>query len=103
MKSIQNEDSLGAVLFNSANICLAHIATSQFNLSFLRFIEHFVKKFIDGGTPLSFFDPNDTGAIKDINDGGIFMPFTIRDLVNTNRLKPADLVPITYTGNSAME
>ncbi len=90
-------------MLDSPYIGLTHVTTCPFNLTFLIFTEPFIKEFIDSFTALSLAHPNNARTVKVVDDGSVFMPFAIRDLVNADTFKASDSVPITYTGDSTME
>ena len=90
-------------MLDSSYIGLRHVATCPFDLTFLIFTEHFIEEPINRFASFSLTNPNNTRTVKVVDDGSIFMPFAVRDLVNADRLKPPNSMSITYTCDSTME
>ena len=90
-------------MLDSPYIGLAHVTTCPFDLTFFIFTEHFIKESIDRFTSFSLTHPKNTRTVKIVDDGSVFVPFAVRDLINADRLKSPDSVPVTYTGDTAME
>jgi hypothetical protein len=103
MESIQNQFRVRTVILYGTYIGLAHIARCPFDLALLVVTEHFIEELINSFALFAFANPNNTRSVKVIDDSGIFMPFTVGDLINANRFKTPNPVPVTYAGNSAME
>jgi len=102
METIQNQDSVGTVIFDGPYIGLAHIAAGPLNLLFLIVTKMFGKEFINGASALALADPHNTSTIKIIDDGSVLMPFAVRDLINSYGFKPSDSVSGTKAGYAAV-
>jgi hypothetical protein len=63
----------------------------------------FGKEFINGVSALALADPHNTCPIKIIDNGGVLMPFAVRDLINPYGFKPPDSVSGTKAGYAAVQ
>ena len=65
--------------------------------------ELFGEEFVDGFTALSRTNPKDAGSVQIIDHGGVFMSFTVGDLVYPDRLKAPYSVPLPDVGNGSVQ
>jgi hypothetical protein len=103
METIQNQRSVGAVIFDGSYISLAHVAASPLDLLFLVVTKVFGKEFINGSSSLALADPHNTSPIKIIDDGSVLMPFAVRDFINPYGFKTPNFVSRTKAGYAAVQ
>lgn len=103
VKVVQDQGSIGAVRFNRANVSLAHIAASPFNLLFLGVTEGFIEELVNGLTALSLTDPYNTGSIQVIDDSGILLAAAVGDFINAHGFKIPNPMPLSQPSNAAVQ
>jgi len=77
VKPVQDEDGVGAVVLDGADVALAHVAAGPFDLLLLVVAQLVSKEPVDGFTAFALTDPDDTGSIQIIDDGGLLVPFAV--------------------------
>ena len=103
MKMIQDQSDIGAMMLDSSNIGCTHVTTGPFDLPFLIVAELFGEEFVDGFTTLSWTNPEDAGSVQVIDHSGVFMAFTVGDLIYPDCLKPPYPVPLPDASNGTVK
>ena len=103
MESVQDELGVGAVLADSADEGLAHIAAGPADMGLLEGAERVPEERIDRFPRLALADPDDTGTFQVIDDGGVFMAPGVGDLVDAQRPQPTDAMACTSARDEPMQ
>jgi hypothetical protein len=82
---------------------LAHVAAGPADAIALSRAELALEEGIDGLAPLAAADPDDAGTIKVVDEGGVFVPLRIGDLVDADGLEPSDSMARPDPGDRAVQ
>jgi len=91
------------MVFDGGDVSLAHITARPSDMAFLVITECPIKELIDGFTAFTFANPHNASFFQIIDDGGVFMSFTVRDFVNTERFQISDAMVLPGACNLAMQ
>jgi hypothetical protein len=72
-------------------------------MAFLVITERPIKELIDGFTAFTFANPHNASFFQIIDDGGVFMSFTVRDLVNAECFQISDAMILPGACNRTMQ
>ena len=103
MESIQGQGGIGTPFLDGSDKCITHIATPRYDSVSLVLTQLIFKKTINGFACFTFSNPNDTGSLQVIDDGGVLSSFTIRDFINTDHFESSDLMSFPLPGDNPVQ
>ncbi len=103
MEAIQDQGNIGTVIIDCTHIGSAHITACPLDLLFLIGTELGIEEGIDGVPAFAPTDPDHTGSVEVINNGGVLSPFGVGDLVNTDRFQSSDFMAAADSGNQPVQ
>ena len=103
VKSVQYELGVRAVVFDGTDECCTHVAAGPLDLLPLVIAEYLVEEFVDGFALLALSDPEHAGAFEVVDNGDVFVPLVVGDLINADGLESPDPVSISNTRDGPMK
>jgi len=103
MEAIQDELSIGAMIFDGIDEGFAHVAASPGHLFFLVVAERLFEEPVDGLAGLALTDPKNPRAVKVVNDSDVLVPLAVGDLIDADGFEPSNTVAIAYARDRAMK
>jgi len=103
VKTVQYEFGIRAVVFDSPDEGFTHVAAGPLDLLPLVVAEHLVEELVDGVALLALSDPEHAGTFEVVDNGDVFVPLVVGDLIHADGLESPDPVSISYASNGPME
>jgi len=103
MKAVDDQLSPWTPVFDSADVCLRHVAGGEANVCTLKGAHLGFEEAINGLSPLSVAHPDHTAAVKIIHDGSVAASALVGDLIDADSAQGANPMATADSVNGTMQ